>query len=246
MLKLKTFCLKTNFIGIISIALCSCTPTRQLHVIGEPLRPENPTYTVSSMDSVEMSINFAHQTEDFWIFQTRFINHTERSIPINTKDFYVYGFQNMTETKYAQLIWSIKPNDFIHYLNQKVSNAQRVASNKEGLFLLFDLLLLISETRQEHKTKDKDEKRSIESENQANQEARRQRFEENKANRDSKNSSDADFAQYLRAKLLYADSLQSGGIKTGFVIFPKLATFKKLDFHFWIEERDLKIEYQLR
>jgi murein L,D-transpeptidase YafK len=73
MLKLKTFCLKINFIAMISIALCSCTPTRQLHVIGEPLRPENPTYTVSSMDSVEMSISFAHQTEDFWIFQTRFI-----------------------------------------------------------------------------------------------------------------------------------------------------------------------------
>jgi hypothetical protein len=214
--------------------------------MGEPLRPENPTYTVSSMDSVEMSIHFAHQTDDFWIFQTRFINHTERPIPIHPKDFYVYGFSDMKETKYAQLIWSVKPDDFIRYLNQKVSNAQQVASNREGLFLLLDLLLLVSETRQENKTKDKHEKRAIESENNANREARRQHFEENQAARVSKNISDADFAQYLKAKLLQAENLQPNGVQIGFVIFPKLATFKRLDFHFWVEERDLKIEYQLR
>jgi hypothetical protein len=245
MLKLKTFCLKTNFLVIASIALHSCTPTRQLYVIGEPLRPENPTYSVSSMDSVEMSISFAHQTDDFWIFQTRFINHTDRPISINPKDFYVYGFSNRTEMKYAQLIWSVKPTDFTHYLNQKLANARQVANNREGLFLLLDLLLLISETRQENKTKDKNEKQYIESENNANREARRQNFEENQAARDSKNSSDADFAQYLKTKLFYADTLQPSGIKTGFIVFPKLTAFKRFDFHFWVEERDLKIEYQL-
>jgi hypothetical protein len=233
-------------IAFVSITLCSCTPTRYLRVMGEPLRPENPTYTVSSMDSVEMSIQFSCQTDDFWVFQTTFINHTERPIPINPKDFYVYGFTNMTETKQAQLIWSIQPNDFVPYLNQKVSNAAQIANNRTGLFLLLDLILLVSETEQAKRIKDKNEKNYVESENHANRTTRRQHFEENQAERTAKNRSDAEFAQFLRLKLLQADSLQPHDMKTGLIIFPKLTNFKRLDFHFWVEERDLKAEYQLR